>query len=596
MNLRLFCLNLLLIFSLLLTNSCILDENDSPVNFSGTITDSSGKGIANAKVKIDYESENKIVEATSSGNYEFEVPHGGTIQITFYKEGYTPQSQNFIFKDNGHVFHDQSLNSLQEDAFFDIDKTALQIKNKKGSFNVQISSNVNYEIKYSESWLKYQKSGSIISFDYEGNNTLGERTVIIEFVAEYGLHKELTVVQEKGPILELTDYIGKDEKSNFLTTDAFISFNREVKLKSITSTYSGIDLTSSISDDKNTLYFPHIKLPTFESVSFSYEVEDTNGELFKGVFSLSLCEKSKAFANLHRLSMVFRTDNKSVWIKEIGSIKQYSTEDLSLMNTIDWPNNDSDQNKFFYNRYNDCIYFVNYSFDKGCNVTIHNAKTGAFIKQLDFSSIFGKKQIFINKIGFGYNGLGIITIEDKLYYIDSRNNHTLTPIPDNPNFYVRASDIVPCNNGKTLLLIDIDGNRNIFCVDIDSKDIIAYNDIQRPDYEINYTYPGIVLSTYLNEHYTYLNVVSGTKITQKTEPNYTGKRIFLGNQTELPILLTSFHSLIDMNNSSEKLFERISEIYPMASSDNGKIVILGYKGKLFLFNSDLFTKYSNKIK
>jgi hypothetical protein len=63
-----------------------------------------------------------------------------------------------------------------------------------------------------------------------------------------------------------------------------------------------------------------------------------------------------------------------------------------------------------------------------------------------------------------------------------------------------------------------------------------------------------------------------------------------------PKILTSNFSLISINDNSIKNFTHQGESYYIKSSNDGKLVMLNYKGTVYLYQSEIFSKYYNYIK
>ncbi|MBP1631490.1 MAG: CarboxypepD reg-like domain, partial [Bacteroidetes bacterium] len=285
-------LNLLIteILFLFLISSCTITDVNEPVTISGKITDSSGSGLSDVKILLETSSEKINAQTSSDGKYTLVIPNGGVAFATFSKEGYTSETKSIAFKGGENRAINLSMNTLKEDAYFRIITSDVSVKNRRGSFSVLIDTNVKYEFSCKEDWIKCEILSNNIYIEYDENKTLEKRTATINFNADFGLTHTIKITQEAGPILQLIDYIGKDNQTNFLTSVPFITFNREVKLVSISSSYQDIDLTAEYSADKKTIYFPNIKIPPFISTTITYEVESTDSAKIKESFKLKVYE------------------------------------------------------------------------------------------------------------------------------------------------------------------------------------------------------------------------------------------------------------------------------------------------------------------
>lgn len=274
------------IFILLSFNSCALSESSDPAIISGIITDSSGKGLPDVIIEVDALSGKIDTRTSSNGEYTINMSSGGSALVTYSKDGYTVVKKEIVSRGGAHKTINFKMNTYSEDAYFYAYIAENSVKDTKGRLNVTILANVNYEFECKDEWIKCTKSSSDFLIEYDENKTSEERTATITFNAEYGISKTLKIIQEAGPVLTLIDYIGKDNKTNLLTSDPFITFNREVKLTSVTSSINKMDLTPEYSADKKTIYFRNIKKTVFSTATIYFGVESTNSEKYIGTVEL----------------------------------------------------------------------------------------------------------------------------------------------------------------------------------------------------------------------------------------------------------------------------------------------------------------------
>ena len=298
------------ILFLFLISSCTITDVNEPVTISGKITDSSGTGISDVKILLETSSEKINAQTSSDGKYTLVIPNGGVAFATFSKEGYTSETKSIAFKGGENKAINLSMNTLKEDAYFRINISDVSVKNRRGSFSASIDTNVKYELSCKEDWIKCEIFSNNIYIEYDENKTLEKRTATITLNADFGFTHTIKITQDAGPVLQLTNYIGKDNQTNFFTSVPFITFNREVKLLSVSSSYQDIDLTAEYSADKKTIYFPNIKLPPFISTTITYEVESTDSAKIKESFKLKVYEGKLDITTGNGQKIIFTKDGK----------------------------------------------------------------------------------------------------------------------------------------------------------------------------------------------------------------------------------------------------------------------------------------------
>ena len=599
-------LNLLItgILFLFLISSCTITDINEPVTISGKITDSSGTGLSDVKILLETSSEKINAQTSSDGKYTLVIPNGGVAFATFSKEGYTSETKSIAFKGGEKRVINLSMNTIKEDAYFRIITNDVSVKNRGGSFSVSIDTNVKYEFSCKEDWIKCEIISNNLYIEYDENKTLEERTATITLNADFGLTHTIKITQDAGPVLKLIDYIGKDNQTNFLTSVPFISFNREVKLASINSSYKDIDLTAEYSADRKTIYFPNIKIPPFISTTITYEVESTDSAKIKESFNLKVYEGKQEAKSNNGQKLLFTKDGKYCWLYTIiafgtSTLTQYSTTDLSVTGSLAWKQND--YSDFFYNRYNNCLYILrNYRTDIE-KMDIYDATTAKFIKEVDLSEYLNNS--YISTLGFAENGLGLTFMNHKLYSINSAQNDKFEFLSDNSMLYDphQVNSLIPrevdiCNNGKMFVLTKGFEMDDVYTVDSETKELKHYYNVKGQYGVTNDLYSGIVLGSYYNNSITYLDFKTAEKRNVTTN-NVGNFATIIATGEQYPTILTSSLATISLENGIEKKFSMDgSSTYIMKSSNDGEKIALIYNNNLYLFKSEVFTKYSNKIK
>ena len=600
-NLNLIITEILFLF---LISSCTITDINEPVTISGKITDSSGTGISDVKILLETSSEKINTQTSSDGKYTLVIPNGGVAFATYSKEGYTSESKSMAFKGGENKVINLSMNTLKEDAYFRINISDVTVKNRKGSFSASIDTNVKYEFSCKEDWIKCEIISNNLYIEYDENKTLEERTATITLNADFGLNHTIKITQEAGPVLKLIDYIGKDNQTNFLTSVPFITFNREVKLVSISSSYQDIDLTAEYSADRKTIYFPNIKIPLFISTTIKYEVESTDSAEIKNSFNLNVYEGKQAAGSHNGQKLLFTKDGKYCWLYTAinygtSTLIQYSTKDLSITGSITWKQND--YSEFFYNRYNNCLYILrNYRTDI-YKIDIYDAITGQFIKEVDLSEYTNDNHI--GKLGFAENGMGLTFMNNKLYSINSAQNDKFEVLSDNSMLYDphQVNSLIPrevdiCNNGKMFVLTKGFDMEDVYTVDAETKELKHYYNVNGQYAFTNDSYPGIVLGSNYYKNITYIDFKTGEKRNVKAN-NACYYATVIATGEHYPTILTSSLATISLESGIEKKYSMASSsTYIMNSSNDGEKIAVIYNNDLYLFKSEIFTKYSNKIK
>lgn len=422
---------------------------------------------------------------------------------------------------------------------------------------------------------------------------------------------KIKIEEPTEPVFQVTDYIGKSGETSFPATVPFVTFNMEIRLISVESSYNELDLSYQYSPDKKTIVFPNIKIPALENVKISYVAMAPDSAIVKSSFEVKAYESAISSDPHNGQKIIFTKDNNYFWLltriaSGASTLVQYSTKDLSVTNKITWK--DGFYSDFFYNPYDNTILIVqNYYLDendirKG-KIDLYNAANGRFINELDLRAALGNN-LSIVKMAFGSNGYGLMMIEGssfpRLFYINTANKYKCGLFSDDPIFYdphhpdeCLVRYIVTCNNGKTLALIDDNPVQNIFTVDTETKNIQRYS-VKAHYFLSNYSNPEIFVGSEYYKSGSYIDVNTNSK-NAMTINNAGSRAVFLNVDNSFSTILTSNLSVINLKLKEEKKLKCLSEVYPFVSSNDGKIVVAGYKNRLLLFNSETFVKYSDKI-
>lgn len=591
----------LLLFEILITLSfcsCVITDADNPVTISGTITDSYGKGLPEVTVQLETTSGTEEVLTNSDGKYIFNLPSGGTGAISFTKDRFTPQKKTIAFAGGVNKAINLQMKTLAEDSYFNIDSENLSLSKLGGEVFATIHTNADYKIEYKSDWFTCTNTSYNIIIKFDTNYTSEKRIANLLITTQYGKIITIKITQEAGPPLAIIDYIGKDNKSNFWTNIPFIAFSNVATLTSVNSSCNGLDLIAEYSADKKAISFPNIKLPAFTPATITYSAESPSGEKVNGVFEIKAYKNYINAASSVSQKILFTKDSKYFWVYTYttggASLTQYSSSDMSVTGNISWQ--PDKYSTVSYNRYNNRLYITRKYESK---IDIYDATSGQYIKEIDLSYILNSSYIY--DIEFAENGYGLTLVNNLLYYINSADNDKCGLFPNdaslvdpgNPSRLI-IKTIATCNEGKTFVLTDKHGEiNNVFTIDAYSKSMTSYYNLRGYYYATSDAYPGVILGS--SQSITYLDFSTGLK--HDINSDYVGNRasiLITGDQ--LPTILTSIFSKISIKDGKQNKFEAdspLSNIYP---SNDGKAIVISYNNKIYLFNQELFTVNSNKIK
>jgi hypothetical protein len=590
-----------LLFSVFILSCSEEDKNDY-ITISGRVIDSSKSGISDVTVSLPQLSIE--IQTTVDGSYTMKfakanMSESTIIHLIYEKEGYFPLNKHFCVC-NGEM--NVQMRSFADAAYFSVNLNEKQVSSAQGFFAVGVNSNVNYVIENTNEWLHYNIYNDSVYFYYDENEIPTDRNAIVKFEAEYNLSHEITITQSSGPALKVMDYIGKDNVTSFLTATPFITFNREVKILSIKSSHENINLGYLFSADKKTILFPNLKIPALEKVVIYYTAMATDSAIVTDSFELKVYE-SIIDSDQNGQKIIFTKDNDYFWLHTPvhygkSSLIKYSAKDLSVASEILWK--DDLYSDFFYNPYNNTILIVqNYNTNHQGIIAVFDAINGQFVEEIDLTKALNGKNS-ITQMAFGSNGFGLIMgYPSNVFYLDSSNNYECGLFSENSMFYdshgaFLVRNMESCNKGQTLALFDYNAIYNIFTIDTDTKNI-QHHSVDAEYYLTNYSYPGVFVGSEYNKTGTYIDVNTGSKSTMRIN-NAGYHAVFLKTNDALPTLLTAGLSMINFQTKNEKKFECLSDVYLFASSNDSKMLVIGYKKNLLLIKSEIFTKYFDKLK
>lgn len=586
-------------------SSCILTDPDKPSSISGKVTNSSGVALADVTVQVDSTADNTAVKTAEDGTYAFDFPAGGVCKLVFGKMGYTMQSQVVAVRGGQTQTLNVVLKTLSEDAYFRVNLTEPNVSypNTGGTLSIPIVTNVMYDFQCSAEWISCIKTINSFSFTVSGNDTFSERNATITLKPQYGKSVTINVKQQVGPFLAVIDYIGKDNATNFITSEPFVTFNRPVTLKSVTSTEPQVDLTVRYSADRKTIYFPNIKTTPFSFVSVNYTVQSDENMLISSGFDLRLFVNSQNVAGYQ--NMLFTRDNKYLWVMTDVELLQYNTEKFVLMKRVTLPSGFGIETQMYYNQFNNSLYLIKHSAVDNRNyedIRIYNSETGNFASQLKLDD--GGK--LISTLAFNNNGYGIMVFGGKLYYFDSASNHAYGIFSEQLSLYdpqqttkLLVSNVNTCNGFKTFILdgTSSTGTKYVFSVDIITKVVNQiYTGLESNLTTSNFS-TGFFLFSTSGSRLSYFDINTGKSTTLETNnPIKILTPVVSGS--EIPNALTNVLSFVSLKNGTTTKYALnvANAIVSMKSDNDGKLIAIYYGGKIYLVSNDLFGLYSSKLK
>jgi len=373
----------------------------------------------------------------------------------------------------------------------------------------------------------------------------------------------------------------------------------------ISATGSSENLSFELSDDKKTVLFNNLKLNAFSSMLIQLTVIASDGSQLTHNLELKLYINSQYLPS-HNLQEYFYTkDNKYVWVHTLSgsshTLRQFSCEDFKEKTPIKL----TESNNMCYNPYNNSFYIVSQRYFEDryvSDIKIYNAATSEFVSQVTIDN----NGDIINDMEFSYSGYGLMILGNKLYYIDSSNNHQWGLFPTNTNLYdphqigwLLTRNIKMCNNNKTFVLYgeSTSGIISVYTVSAETKELSRiYN---ASGFHLVTTGNSGANALYYYENAKSIicqNVLDKTTKTLTLPSSTIRNTTLLADDTSLPSILTSDFSIIFVKDNSILKFAHQGECYLIKSSNDGKLVLINYNNTIYLFKSDVFTKFNNYIK
>lgn len=282
----------ILFVMLIVISSCVLTDPAETATLTGRVVGSSSQAISGVSVVIDkgeYKGLSTLTDA--DGAFKFDLPRGGICSLAFTKQDYLSQSKIIAVKSGEEVSADITLKTIVESTTFTTDLVNQKTVQPSIANTLWVNVTTNqptYTISCPADWLTCTKlSGKIIQLDFKENQTLSDRTTQVTFSTPIGLTYSITITQLAGPVLRLVDYIGKDGLTTYPATVAFLTFNRDVTMSSVSSSVSGLDLTKTYSEDKKTVYFNNLVVPVGVTTTISWTAQAIDGVILSGKFSVT---------------------------------------------------------------------------------------------------------------------------------------------------------------------------------------------------------------------------------------------------------------------------------------------------------------------
>lgn len=597
----LFKLSIIIFISTLI--SCAISSYDKPCHIFGKVTNSEGEGISNVVITYHSRLLQDTIKTSSDGSYKIFFSTGGPIDLTFSKIGYTSKSSNLVVLGGEKKALDIKLNALSEDAFFNVGVKEKTVLNSGETFSADISTNVSYEYESKSTWITVTKYGSNLMIKCDSNECSEQRNAIIILKADYNYTDTIKIKQLAGPVLRVLDYLGKND-TNFPQTKPFVTFSREVTV--ITATGANESLSFELSDDKKTVYFNNIKLNAFSTMPIQLTVKASDGICLTYNLEFKLYVNSQVIEQSYDGISFFTANNQFIWIftsdishKNI-KLTQYSTKDFIKTKQI----LAEDCYSMSYNPYNNSLYLIKQAFFEDryiSEINLYDASTGNFKNKI----IIDYNGDHVQDIAFTDNGYGIMLVGENLFYIDSSNNHNFGIFPGSSILYDRShsgimipSQIEMCSNNKIFFLYgqNSSGVYYAYTINPTTKAIkTIYSSNNKNFVTSNSSTYALYFSRY-NNNIICQDVVTTNSISLNLPSMGIGNLAILATDETLPNIFTSDVAVISLADNSTHNFTHQGECYYIKSSNNGKLILIKNNETLYLFPSEIFTKFYDYLK
>ncbi len=593
----------LFLFLILLLHSCVISDLNDPSNISGKVTDPTGKGLSDVTIGIKTSSTETSIITSEDGTYNINLQGGGIAVLTFSKEGFTSQTSSILIKGGEKKIFDIKLNLLSEDAYLIMNIDKKTISNVGETFFITISTNTNYYAEWQAEWISCTKSSTGLSITCSPNDSIVKRKVSIILKTEYDLTDTIKVTQLAGPTLRVTDYLGKNNIT-FPYNIPFVSFSREISV--ISCTGSGIsNVPFEISNDQKTVYFNNIKLNIFSKYPIQLTVKDADNNQLTFKLELKLYENFQIILPYNGQYMYFTNDNQYVWIYTIDgssySLRQFTTSDFTELNQIP----EVEFNSLTYNPYNNSLYTINKKLIENryvSEIKIFDAATGVYKSKftIDYNGYT------VAQMAFSDNGYGIMMVGEKLFYIDSSKNNEWGLLSESSTLYdisypdqMIPNHIEMCNNNKIFILYGTDtgGKDYTYTYNADTKLLTLINNtFHYGSMVTSNSGTGVALFSRDVNNIMYQDVLTKSYKTLNLPTAGIGNLTILTSEDSYPYIFTSDISVISTGDNTVHSFSNQGECYYIKSSNDGKQILINKSGYVFLFRSEVFTKYYEYIK
>jgi hypothetical protein len=204
---------------------------------------------------------------------------------------------------------------------------------------------------------------------------------------------------------------------------------------------------------------------------------------------------------------------------------------------------------------------------------------------------------------FSDNGYGLITSGSSLYSIDSSNNHEIKVITSSLFGGYAPYTVDICNNNKTFVLYSPRHGTelHVFTMDAEVRKINKiffmsdylhfkiYNYVTSNAVDQVFYFSGsrtdVMFQHVETQHKISMDLIKGVK-------NAT----LLYSGAELPNVLTSDFRIVLPSENKTNEFNLSASIYYLDSSHDAKLVCITNGYNVYLFRSEMFSKYYNFIK
>ncbi|MBC8593198.1 hypothetical protein H8744_08020 [Oscillospiraceae bacterium N12] len=586
--------NLFLI--LFIVHGCSLEEASFTCEIKGTVYKTDGLPLEGAKLELRLADSKLETQTESDGSFIFKNVEPGLGVLISKKEEYISQKTNLFLKGKHTEHYDITLYSIAEQSFLKLNEGERIIENQDTIINISVESNVDYYLSANTDWITIPSnsfSGSnIVTLKIKENDTYLERTAEIIFKGEYDVNSKFIVTQKAGPALKLVYSENTDNPVLAQKEGVFFHFNRSVKIVKLTSTSQpSSELTVNLLNQGETVHIIGIKVPPFKESSFKLVVQAT--DCTQRSIPLDLKGYIARTTSIDCPTYMLFTDNTHCLAY---SSSTWQIIDLPQMTPIITIPNSYLYSMPSYNTNNKMIYAIRMKGYTNYYADLYHAISGNFVEEvpLNFNSSNGLRAMI-----FGDNGIGLCLTNNRIYSINSHQNHQIELIPGyditkNPHQIesLLVSNVETCDNGNGFILYGNNPINMVAYVDAATLEIKKVCNATSENYcGVSPRTPFVAISN--PNSLQLINIISGTKTNFKTPSTDYNTIKLLDNGTEVThILFIAYEKIyiLQCSNNQTQEIDMRGGVWMSSSLDSQNAIFMfevGQNCEYYLIDTNL---------